>query len=430
MSSPRGIEERIDWFLGHNPSDRGMCAQHTWQSLGGDYGNPAAWSCDDANECVDKVKASGRFWTPSTWSGPPPKGAWLGYKYGSNGHACLSLGDGRIATTDPGNGAMVGIEDLDYPNKWGASGWDVWTDQYNGVRFEVGDGVDEGDVYLSKLIYGQEDSDSVSRLQVALNGHKLEGGSNLPITGNYFDQTDHEVRLCQQQHGFGDDPVGASSVGPSQADHLFAGTGNNVINDLPDIVPPEPPDPPDPESPEPEPEGTIEGYGTWDWYSGKKSGPVTISPSAGWVDLPGLKQPASGKKEGNPRDHHFIYTRWELPSNRSADRVGEVRWVRDDGDATAYDYRYMGLKKNSYGWGSYHTEAGSGIGGKWQARVTGGTDPVKITTNYAKTEIEWQEQMELVSTETLSPKRDWTPTVMLAIAIIILALSILSLFVD
>lgn len=137
MPEPRGIEERIDWFLSHDPSGPGMCAQHTWHALGGDQGNPPAWGCADANECVDKVKASGRYWTPA--SGPvPPRGAWVGYKYGSNGHACLSLGDGRIATTDPGNGQPVGIEDLDYPNRWGASGWDVWSDQYAGVRFDVG----------------------------------------------------------------------------------------------------------------------------------------------------------------------------------------------------------------------------------------------------------------------------------------------------
>lgn len=117
-----------------------MCSetQHTWHSLGGDQGNPPAWGCPDANACVDKVKASGRYWTPSAGS-VPPRGAWVGYEYGSNGHACLSLGDGRIATTDPGNGQPTGIEDLDYPNRWGASGWDVWTDQYNGVRFDVGD---------------------------------------------------------------------------------------------------------------------------------------------------------------------------------------------------------------------------------------------------------------------------------------------------
>jgi hypothetical protein len=86
-------------------------------------------------------------------------------------------------------------------------------------------------VYLSKLHYGQEDSDSVWYLQDVINRHSLAGGSTIPTTGNYFDQTDHEVILCQQQHGFGNDPAGTSYVGKGQADHLFAGSGLTVNND-------------------------------------------------------------------------------------------------------------------------------------------------------------------------------------------------------
>lgn len=93
--------------------------------------------------------------------------------------------------------------------------------------------VQPGNVYLSKLVYGEQDSDSVKRLQAALNKHTLQGGSTLPVTGNYGDQTDNEVRLCQKQHGYGADPAKGSSVGPKQADHLFKGTGNTIVNDLP-----------------------------------------------------------------------------------------------------------------------------------------------------------------------------------------------------
>jgi hypothetical protein len=115
-----------------------MCAQHTWHSLGGDSGDPPAWGCSDANQCVDKVKASGRYWT----DGVPPRGAWVGWKYGNNGHAALSNGDGTITTTDPSNGQPTGVEPLDYPRRWGYTGsndYTVWTDQYNGIRFEVGE---------------------------------------------------------------------------------------------------------------------------------------------------------------------------------------------------------------------------------------------------------------------------------------------------
>lgn len=86
-------------------------------------------------------------------------------------------------------------------------------------------------VYLSKLRFGQEDSDSVWHLQDVLNGHPLTGGATLPLTGGYFAMTDAEVIKCQQQHGFGADPAGASFVGKGQADHLFSGKGYTIVDD-------------------------------------------------------------------------------------------------------------------------------------------------------------------------------------------------------
>ena len=65
----------------------------------------------------------------------------MGWKYGANGHAALSLGDGTIATTDPSSDqGMTGIEDITWPQKWGAgSTWSACgRDQYSGVRFDVG----------------------------------------------------------------------------------------------------------------------------------------------------------------------------------------------------------------------------------------------------------------------------------------------------
>lgn len=91
-----------------------------------------------------------------------------------------------------------------------------------------------GEVRLSKLHYGQEDSDSVWYLQDVLNRHSLPAPGNitLPLTGNYWDQTSTVVVTCQQTHGYGNDPINASYIGPSQANHLFSGSGLTVINDL------------------------------------------------------------------------------------------------------------------------------------------------------------------------------------------------------
>jgi len=132
VTAPRKTEARLDWFLDNDPAGEGMCAQHSWHALGGDYGNPPAWGCANANEVYAKVKASGRWWPT-----PPPRGALILWKYGANGHAALSMGDGRIATTDPTNDpGGSGVEPIDYPSRWGAGSY-IWTDQYNGVRFDV-----------------------------------------------------------------------------------------------------------------------------------------------------------------------------------------------------------------------------------------------------------------------------------------------------
>lgn len=96
-------------------------------------------------------------------------------------------------------------------------------------------------VYLSKLKYGQKDSDSVWYLQDALNKHSLPAPGNFtinPKTGGYFSQTDTQVRTCQQHHGFGNDPEKQSYVGPKQAAHLFAGMGLTIIDDRPTTPPP------------------------------------------------------------------------------------------------------------------------------------------------------------------------------------------------
>jgi hypothetical protein len=140
VTAPRDVEPRLKWFHpDHDPSGSGMCAQHTWHALGGSYGNPPAWGCSDANAVIVKVRASGRYRT----SGIPPRGAAVYWEYGSNGHAALSNGDGTISTTDPSSGQPTGTpEPLDYPRRWGYTGsadYTLWTDQYNGVRFPVGD---------------------------------------------------------------------------------------------------------------------------------------------------------------------------------------------------------------------------------------------------------------------------------------------------
>ncbi len=139
MAEPRGIEERIKWFLSNSPGGVGWCARHTWRALGGDQGNPPRWYCANANEVIKKVRAAGKLYTTDLMS--PPRGAVVLYEYGANGHMALSLGDGRIATTDPsGKPGGTGIEPITYPARWGApSGGRPtgWTDYYAGTTIDV-----------------------------------------------------------------------------------------------------------------------------------------------------------------------------------------------------------------------------------------------------------------------------------------------------
>lgn len=74
--------------------------------------------------------------------------------------------------------------------------------------------------YLSKLHYGQRNSNSVKNLQRALNNHIPKLGKKLPVTGYYGPLTDAMVRRCQKLLYGRSDKAERSFVGPKQAKHL------------------------------------------------------------------------------------------------------------------------------------------------------------------------------------------------------------------
>jgi hypothetical protein len=88
----------------------------------------------------------------------------------------------------------------------------------------------DGEVYLSKLHYGQAESDSVRRLQTRLL--EVQPDSKHSVTGTYGSLTDASVRAWQKSIGDSPDEALKSSIGPKQAAILFKGSGNTVINDL------------------------------------------------------------------------------------------------------------------------------------------------------------------------------------------------------
>ena len=212
------------WLQDNDPTGRGMCLQTSMRAYDAD-----AMGASDAAEAVGMTKDLHTAYTTDI-----PAGAHVLYSGGSggHGHSVVADGGGYVWTVDWTSGLSITRVSQDaMEDAWGDLRWAGWSAYYGDQALHLdsdsGGGGEypkpEGKVvYLDKLHYGQTDSDSVWHLQTVLNSHTLEGGQDLPTTGNYLDQTDEEVRLCQAQHGYGDDPAGGSSVGPKQADHLFS----------------------------------------------------------------------------------------------------------------------------------------------------------------------------------------------------------------
>jgi murein DD-endopeptidase MepM/ murein hydrolase activator NlpD len=80
----------------------------------------------------------------------------------------------------------------------------------------------EGDVYISKLHFGQQNSDSVKRLQFRLRHHQTAEAASkrLAITGNWGVQTRDAVRKWQR-HVADEGRNDGMSVPPFQARRLF-----------------------------------------------------------------------------------------------------------------------------------------------------------------------------------------------------------------
>lgn len=160
--------------------------------------------------------------------------------------------------------------------------------------------------------------------------------------------------------------------------------------------PVEPPiiDPEDPEEPSvEEPETLVKGFGLWKWFSGKPKGELSVKPGPGdhaWTKLDIKNEPASGIKNESS-ENRLLYLRLLFSKTRTANRVIETKFVRASGNDTAYDAKEFGLVKDSYPYNNVHFEDGNGAGGSWWIRVTGGKDPVRITTRYAKQHTYFQE---------------------------------------
>ena len=191
-------------------------------------------------QCYFSAPWSGPYaeWSWHHWGGQhhgdknPPAGVPV-YWHNSRskyGHIAISLGNGRIRSTDwPGHGRIGNLTIDQMTRAWNLQ-YLGWSSRFSGGAIQgIGHAASHhaashggAATYLKKLHYGQRDSDSVRNLQKALNAHHLKAPGNitLPVTGYYGPKTDMVVRACQAQHGYGHDGARHSNVGPRQAGHL------------------------------------------------------------------------------------------------------------------------------------------------------------------------------------------------------------------
>jgi hypothetical protein len=160
----------------------------------------------------------------------PPRGAWVYYSGGSedHGHAALSLGWGKIRSTDEMDSGEVATVDLEYIEEdWGLE-YEGWGEDLNGVPipFLGPNPFASGLVYVSKLHYNQMDSDSVSRLRWRLMHHDRLPDELRPGYGNdYGPKVKAAVNYIQnkvmpQIHG----PHDGTELSNPQANALFGST--------------------------------------------------------------------------------------------------------------------------------------------------------------------------------------------------------------
>ena len=162
-----------------------------------------------------------------------PLGAPVFYS-GGNGHIAIYIGNGLIRSTDAPSNYHVANVPLDWPSHAWGKPFVGWGSKLAGAVLNLSAVVAlpaapaGAQVYVSKLHYGQTASDSVSALQSRLNAIKYPPFKNVPVTGNYFAETDASVRAWQAWIGDHPDTAGRSSIGPRQAARLWAGTGVTI----------------------------------------------------------------------------------------------------------------------------------------------------------------------------------------------------------
>ena len=204
------------------------------------------WSSNQYGMCLYTVQT----WLAAPWTGPWAEDAWnrwggqhRGDKnpppgvpvYWHNprskyGHIALSLGGGRVRSTDYPSARRVGELTIDQMS----AAWNIsylgWADKFGGQSIP---GIHApssgrsrwagGDVYRDKLHYGQRNTDSVRRLQYRLN-HVKGIGANVPVTGYFGPATARKVKKYLEKighHKRANRPLNKQNLGRGEMNRLF-----------------------------------------------------------------------------------------------------------------------------------------------------------------------------------------------------------------
>jgi hypothetical protein len=125
----------------------------------------------------------------------------------------------------------------------------------------------------------------------------------------------------------------------------------------------------------------------WTDYSGKPTKPQVMKADGVWRMVDGIAcddPPVSGS------EHHMLYARlnftW-IGGTATMAKV-EVKYIREDGDATAFDERHYSVGTQSVPFQMLHFEEGvKGQGGRWWLKAHGGLTSVEISTRYSKVHV-------------------------------------------
>lgn len=212
--------DAVDNANSYTACDPGYCLRYvrTWLEIPSLHGTAfEAWQAAEGKHPNDKHPPRG---APLFWkSSPQGSGA---------GHIALCKGD-TMRTTDKPTGTVAN-DDGSWPRvQWGQS-YLGWAESLNGIwipylRNAGDDWRASGDVYVSKLHRGQQDSDSVSRLRYRLTNHKHIPEEHKPgYAADYGEKVQDSVRYwlrnVDPQRGAGGPTDGSELTNP-QANRLF-----------------------------------------------------------------------------------------------------------------------------------------------------------------------------------------------------------------